>query len=61
MTVNELQAFERRYGHPPTAVRVALDALTIVVHKDNPIDALSLVELDALFSATRRLRRTPLH
>ena len=54
MTVNELQAFERRYGHPPTAVRVALDALTIVVHKDNPIDALSLMELDALFSATRR-------
>ena len=54
MTVNELQAFARRYGYRPTAVRVALDALTIVVHKDNPIDALSMMELDALFSATRR-------
>lgn len=54
MTLNEVQAFERRYGYQPTAVRVALDALTIVVHKDNPIDALSLMELDALFSATRR-------
>ena len=54
MTVNELQAFERRHGYRPTAVRVALDALTIVVHKDNPLDALSLLQLDALFSATRR-------
>ena len=54
MTANEVQAFERRYGYQPTAVRVALDALTIVVHKDNPIDALSLLQLDALFSATRR-------
>ena len=54
MTANESQAFERRYGHPPTAVRVALDALTIVVHKDNPVQALTLTELDALFSATRR-------
>lgn len=54
MTATESQAFERRYGYPPTAVRVALDALTIVVHKDNPVDALTLTELDALFSATQR-------
>ena len=50
---SELDAFEQRFGYAPTALRVAIDALAVYVHKDNPIEALALVELDALFSATR--------
>lgn len=50
----ELQAFETRYGYKPTAIPVALDALAVYVHKDNPIIGLSLAELDAIFSSTRR-------
>lgn len=49
----ELQAFEQKYGYKPTAVAVAIDALAIFVHKDNPIKGLTMAQLDAIFSATR--------
>jgi phosphate transport system substrate-binding protein len=47
----------RHNGTPPTAMRVALDVLTIFVHKDNPIAAkgLTLTQLDAIYSSTRKL------
>ncbi len=54
MKAQEIQAFEQRYGYPPTAVAVAIDALAIFVHQDNPLQALSLDQLDALFSPTLR-------
>lgn len=50
----EIEAFEARHGYKPTAVRVAIDAVSIYVHKDNPIKGLSLPQLDAAFSATRK-------
>lgn len=37
MKDNEIQAFEEKYGYKPTAVPVAIDALAVFVHKDNPI------------------------
>jgi len=49
----ERQSFEQRHGYPPTAIPVAVDALAVFVHKDNPIEGLSLSQLDAIFSATR--------
>ena len=49
----ELQAFEQKYGYKPTAVPVAVDALAIFVHKDNPIKGLTMQQVDAIFSATR--------
>ncbi len=54
MKDRELEAFELRFGYRPTAVRVAVDALAVYVHKDNPLDAVTLPELDAMFSVTRR-------
>jgi phosphate transport system substrate-binding protein len=54
----ELQAFESRYGYPPTAIPVALDALAVYVHKDNPLQGLTIAELDAIFSSTRRCGQT---
>jgi phosphate transport system substrate-binding protein len=36
MRDNEIEAFEARHGYPPTAIRVAIDALAVYVHKDNP-------------------------
>jgi phosphate transport system substrate-binding protein len=50
----EIEAFEARYGYKPTAVRVALDALAVFVHEDNPIQALTIEQIDAVFSVTRR-------
>jgi phosphate transport system substrate-binding protein len=54
MHSGELEAFELRYGYPPTRFDVARDTLVVWVNHDNPVDGLSLVELDAVFSRTRR-------
>lgn len=53
MTPTEIQAFQNKYGYPPVAVPVAVDALAVFVHKDNPIKSLSLDQVDAIFSSTR--------
>jgi phosphate transport system substrate-binding protein len=54
MKSKELDKFEERYGYPPTQFRVALDALAIIVNKDNPIEGLTLQEADAIFSINRK-------
>jgi phosphate transport system substrate-binding protein len=54
MKDKEIEAFETRHGYKPTAIRVAIDALAVYVHKDNPLDGLSIAEVDAMFSTTRR-------
>ena len=54
MKASEIAAFEGRFGHKPTAIPVAVDALAVFVHKDNPIKGLSLTQVDALFSAGRK-------
>jgi len=53
MKDNEVQAFEQRNGYKPTPVAVAIDALAVFVHKDNPIEGLTLQQADAIFSSTR--------
>ncbi|WP_101760408.1 PstS family phosphate ABC transporter substrate-binding protein [Oceanicoccus sp. KOV_DT_Chl] len=52
MKDKELAAFEEKYGYKPTAVPVAIDALAVYVHKDNPIKGLAMAEVDAIFSST---------
>ena len=53
MKDSELQAFEEKHGYKPTAVPVAIDALAVFVHKDNPIKSLDIAQVDAIFSNTR--------
>ncbi len=54
MKSKELEAFERRNGYKPVAVPVAIDALAVYVHKDNPLEGLSIPQVDAIFSSTLR-------
>ena len=54
MKASELEAFQKKYGYRPAGIRVALDALAIYVHKDNPLDSMSIEQIDAVFSATQR-------
>lgn len=54
MKDKEIQAFEKRYGYKPTAVPVAIDALAVYVNKDNPLKGLTIAEVDAIFSSTRK-------
>jgi phosphate transport system substrate-binding protein len=54
MKSREVDAFEKRYGYKPTPLRTSIDMLAVYVHKDNPIESLSLEQLDAIFSKTRK-------
>ncbi len=54
MKSTEVDAFEKKYGFKPTTIGVALDSLAVFVNKDNPVNELSLPELDAIFSKTRK-------
>jgi len=54
MKNKELEAFERKFGYKPTAIPVAIDALAVYVHKDNPVKGMSIPQVDAIFSATRK-------
>lgn len=54
MKASEIDEFEKEHGYKPTAIRVAVDALAVFVNKDNPIEGLSIAEVDAIFSKSRR-------
>lgn len=54
MKSSEIDAFEKKYGYKPTAVKVSIDALAVYVHKDNPVKGLTLQQVDGIFSSTRK-------
>ncbi len=54
MRESEIQAFEEAHGYPPTLVRTAIDTIAVFVNQDNPIEGMSIPEVDAVFSETRR-------
>jgi phosphate transport system substrate-binding protein len=54
MKAKEIEAFEKKYGYKPSAFRVAVDSLAVYVHKDNPLKCLTMQQVDAIFSKTRK-------
>ena len=54
MKGKEVAAFEVKHGYKPTPISVAIDALAVYVNKDNPIEGLTISQVDAIFSATRK-------
>mgnify|MGYP000302941564 FL=1 len=54
MKDKERDAFEKKYGYKPTAIPVAIDALAVYVNKENPINGLSIPQVDAIMSSTRK-------
>ncbi|MGO2508417.1 MAG: PstS family phosphate ABC transporter substrate-binding protein [Vibrio hibernica] len=63
MKAKEIESFKQQYGYPPVQLKIAIDAIGIFVHKDNPIRGLNFEQIDAIFSstlqcgATQRLNR----
>lgn len=55
MKQSEIEEFEKQRGFKPTAIAVAIDCLAVYVNKDNPLQGLSLPQIDAIFSSTRKL------
>ena len=50
MKDSEIDEFEKKYGYKPTPVKVAIDALAVYVNKDNPLQQLTLQQVDGIFS-----------
>ncbi len=54
MRATEIDQFEARYGYKPTELRTSYDALAVYVNKDNPIENLTLAQVEAVFGKSRR-------
>ena len=52
MKQDEIDKFEKKLGYKPTEVKVAIDALAIFAHKDNPVKGLTMQQVDSIFSTT---------
>ena len=52
----EFDSFEDRFGYKPVAIRTGIDMVAVYVHRDNPLvsKGISLPQVDAIFSATRK-------
>lgn len=51
----EQDAFEKKFGYKPTQLATSIDMVGVYVNKDNPIKGLTLAQVDAIFSSTRKL------
>ncbi|MEM6911174.1 MAG: phosphate ABC transporter substrate-binding protein [Verrucomicrobiota bacterium] len=54
MKETEIDEFEAKFAYKPTCVQVAIDALAVYAHKDNPIEGLTFQQIDSIFSSTRK-------
>lgn len=55
MKADEVNEFEKKFGYKPVQLGTSIDMLAVYVNKDNPIEKLTLPEVDAIFSSTRKL------
>lgn len=53
MKDKEIDEFEKKFGYKPTAVSTSIDTLAVFVSKDNPIECLTMEQVDAIFSKNR--------
>lgn len=53
MKDKEIDDFEKKFGYKPTEVKTSIDTLAVFVNKDNPLDCLTMDQLDAIFSKNR--------
>lgn len=54
MKGKELDEFENRYGYRVTSLPTSIDMLAVYVNKDNPVTGMTLQQVDAVFSKSRR-------
>jgi len=54
LDTRQRSAFENHYGYPPQLFPVAMDGVAVYVNKLNPLKRITLTQLDAIFSITRR-------
>src|SRR3989304_5933339 len=54
MKGTEVERLEKKFGYKPTPIRTSVDALAVFVNKDNPVKCMTLAQVDAVFSKSRR-------
>ena len=54
MKSKEIDAFKEQFGYEPVQLPTSIDMLAVYVHKDNPLRGLTLQQVDAIFSKTRK-------
>ena len=54
MKQKEMDAFKAQFGYEATQLGTGIDMLAVFANKDNPIKGLSLEQVDAIFSSTRK-------
>ena len=54
LSAEETKQFIARHGYSPIAIPIAVDAVAVHVHRDNPIEGLTLDQVDAMFSVDRK-------
>ena len=58
LTDSEVKQFSAQRGYEPLTIPIAVDAVALYVHKDNPLSGLTLGQVDAIFSTDRRRGHT---
>ncbi|HSC36175.1 MAG TPA: substrate-binding domain-containing protein, partial [Thermodesulfobacteriota bacterium] len=48
MKDKEMDEFEKKFGYKPTEVATSIDALAVFVNKNNPLDCLTMEQVDAI-------------
>jgi phosphate transport system substrate-binding protein len=54
MKSKEVDEFEKAFGYPPTEIPTSIDTLAVFVNKDNPVNCLTIDQVDAVFSRNRK-------
>lgn len=54
MKNKEKDEFEKAFGYKPTEVATSIDTLAVFVNKDNPLECLTIEQVDAVFSKNRK-------
>jgi phosphate transport system substrate-binding protein len=52
LSAAERMGYAKQHGQPPLEFKVAIDAVAIYVFKDNPLQSISLPQLERIFAAT---------
>jgi len=54
LTDEEIKAFRVRHGYEPIEIPIAMDAVALYVNRDNPVQGLTLEQVDAIFGVARK-------
>ncbi len=53
MKDTEIDGFEKAFGYKPTEIATSIDTLAVFVNKDNPIECITIEQIDQIFSKNR--------